>query len=249
MTHTGFISGKQNAARTVSYKARLLSWIAVLAITLTSAYGQDEETTDAASTNDVAEAIAPATTGDVKTNAPAADSVADSNSDKEQAEDADSFAILTQRNIFDPNRRAPRKSTERAPEPVRQPRVDTFALTGVMSYAKGTFAFFDGSSSMYREAVQAGDKFAGYTIQDITPDLVKLQKDDKSVELKVGEQMQREDAGEWKITSNATFTRPSGSKTTTTTTSDSASTADSHADEPSDALQRLLQKRKKEMNK
>src|SRR5262249_468863 len=62
------------------------------------------------------------------------------------------FRIVTERNIFDPNRGPairPRSGPTRS--------TDYFALVGTMSYEKGLFAFFDGTSSEYRKALKLGD--------------------------------------------------------------------------------------------
>src|SRR5271167_1737375 len=62
--------------------------------------------------------------------------------------DFSSFQVISERNIFNPNRTARHRGGNR-PQPV----ADAFALVGTMSYAKGAFAFFDGTSSDYRKAV------------------------------------------------------------------------------------------------
>jgi hypothetical protein len=100
---------------------------------------------------------------------------------------------ITARNIFDPNRRPNRPSE---PRTVR-PAVDTFSFTGTMNYSKGLFAFFDGTSSDYRKVVEKGDKIAGYTVQEIEHDLIKLALDTNQVQLKVGMQMRRSEDGKW----------------------------------------------------
>lgn len=158
------------------------------------------------------------------------------------------FDLIRERNIFDPDRRAPRTRDEQPKEQIREPRIDIVSLTGIMTYSKGTFAFFDGSSSLYREAVKAGDSFVGYTIDMISNTHVQLKKDEQLLELRIGQQLRREDDGEWAINSNAeTFTASN-----TTATADEGSNADTSnpadAGGPSDALKRLLEKRKKELD-
>src|SRR5688572_13284415 len=56
--------------------------------------------------------------------------------------------MLHERNIFNANRSA-RSGRDRRGDR-RQTKVETFSLVGTMSYAKGDFAFFDGSNSGYR---------------------------------------------------------------------------------------------------
>jgi hypothetical protein len=159
------------------------------------------------------------------------------------------FELIIKRNIFDPNRRAPRAKSERPVEKVHVPVVDTIALTGIMTYSKGTFAFFDGSSSMYREAVEVGDAFAGYSVKSISDKQVELEKEDQRLELKIGEQLRREDAGEWKIASNADFTPTSSKEKAPSNDSPPGTDSSQSSNEPSDALKRLLEKRKNELSK
>src|SRR5205085_7839701 len=92
--------------------------------------------------------------------------------------DFQAFKILTERNIFDPNR-----SSDSGPrsEPRKAARVESFALVGTLSYEKGNFAFFDGSGSAYRKALKTGDTIAGYKIAEITAAGVKLEANGKQV--------------------------------------------------------------------
>ena len=71
--------------------------------------------------------------------------------DRAKPKDFDAFRIITDRNIFDPNRRPPRVNREAPP-----PAVDSFTLTGTMSYQKGFFAVFDGTSSDYHKVLEPG---------------------------------------------------------------------------------------------
>jgi len=54
------------------------------------------------------------------------------------------FQIIGSKNIFNPNRY---RMDPFKPETTVRTRVDAFALVGTMSYAKGKFAFFDGSKT------------------------------------------------------------------------------------------------------
>ena len=65
-------------------------------------------------------------------------------------EEAD-FRIVSERNIFNANR-----SGGQVRLATRRPaRVESFTLVGTMAYEKGTFAFFEGSSSEFTKAVKA----------------------------------------------------------------------------------------------
>src|SRR5262245_16650 len=72
---------------------------------------------------------------------------------KSASADYSAFKIITDRNIFNPQRHARVNGQERK-EANRPATVDSFSLVGTMSYAKGTFAFFDGSSSEYRKVLK-----------------------------------------------------------------------------------------------
>jgi hypothetical protein len=111
----------------------------------------------------------------------------------------DSFRLISDRNIFNPNRYA--RSTTRTgtrPSSTRPAaRVESFTLLGTMAYEKGVFAFFDGSSSDYRKALQAGEEIDGFRIARIAPEQIQLEAGTNVIELRVGMQMRREDEGDW----------------------------------------------------
>jgi hypothetical protein len=107
--------------------------------------------------------------------------------------DFSGFRIITDRNIFDPNRR-PRVASGPAPA-----IVDSFSLAGTMSYEKGRFAVFDGTSSDYHKVLEPGGSIAGYTVKEIRPDAVKLVSGTNQLELAVGMQMRRNAEGRWSV--------------------------------------------------
>jgi hypothetical protein len=111
----------------------------------------------------------------------------------------DSFRLVIDRNIFDPNRVPRRPGFRRANAPV----ADSFSLVGTMSYGKGTFAFFDGSSPAYRKALKTSDTIAGYKLTEITDRRVKLAGKTNTVEMSVGTQLRREEEGEWTFVAQA----------------------------------------------
>jgi hypothetical protein len=110
--------------------------------------------------------------------------------------DFEAFKIITDRNIFDVNRRPPvARGTPRPPPAI----VETFVLTGTMSYEGGLFAVFDGSGSEYHKLLGPGGKIASYTLDEITHDFVKLSSGTNELELKVGMQMRRSENGKWSV--------------------------------------------------
>ena len=112
--------------------------------------------------------------------------------------DYSAFKVVADRNIFDPNRH-PRGSNYRAS--TKEP--EYFTLVGVMSYEKGTFAFFSGTSSAYQKALKAADSIAGYKLAAIAPNSVKLARETNEVELNVGMQMRLDDDGTWQPASGS----------------------------------------------
>jgi hypothetical protein len=68
-----------------------------------------------------------------------------------------------------------------------------------MSYGKGPFAFFDGTSSEYRKVLKLGDSIAGYKITNIEPNSARLASSTNEVQLRVGMQLRREENGAWHV--------------------------------------------------
>jgi len=107
--------------------------------------------------------------------------------------DFSAFKIIIDRNIFDPDRRPAVASGPAATI------VDSFTLVGTMSYQKGLFAVFDGTSLEYRKVLQPGGAIAGYTVKEIRQDTAKLASGTNELELSVGMQMRRNEDGRWSV--------------------------------------------------
>ncbi len=109
----------------------------------------------------------------------------------------DAFRMISDRNIFNPNRvgRGAPRTTRRDPTPAAH--VESFSLVGIMSYEKGLFAFFEGTSADFKKVLQADAVIGQYKVASVVPDAVKLTFGTNDYELKVGMQMRREDEGEW----------------------------------------------------
>lgn len=150
--------------------------------------------------------------------------------------DFSNFQVISERNIFNPNRRGRRVNR---PERV----ADAFSLVGTMSYSKGTFAFFDGTTSEYRKALQNSGTIAGYQVTEITPTSVKLARGDKQLTMKIGTQMRREEKGSWQLAASGELP----AETVENTDSAPAETATSDSsNEGNDVLKRLMQQRERE---
>jgi hypothetical protein len=82
--------------------------------------------------------------------------------------------------------------------------VDSFTLVGTLSYEKGKFAIFDGSSSEFRRTLKPEDLIAGYQIKQIGPDSIILgAASNKVINLTVGYQMKRPEGGRWTLAGRA----------------------------------------------
>lgn len=154
--------------------------------------------------------------------------------------DLDSFRIISQRNIFDPNRSPRRASRTVSSEPQRAPRTERFALLGTMSYEKGSFAFFDGTSSDYRRSLKPGDDIAGFKIAEVAPTCVRLETtNSQMIELCVGMQMQKAQDDPWQLGGKAELPDLPRNSSAPSTSSPSGAEAD-------DVLRRLMQQREQE---
>jgi hypothetical protein len=156
--------------------------------------------------------------------------------------DYSAFRIIVERNIFDPNR-----YPHQGPNGPRQPPkvVDSLTLVGTMSYEKGTFAFFDGTSSDYRKALKLNDLIAGYKVASITPSAVQLAAGTNEVDLRVGMQLRREEGGPWQLSGQAgSYTATPASTSTNAVASTGSDAASAGAE--SDIIKKLMQRRAQE---
>ncbi len=133
------------------------------------------------------------------------------------------YKIVYERNIFNPKRYA-RSTGERPREVSRSARVETLALVGVLAYEKGTFAFFDGSSSDFKKTLKLGEKVAGLELASLEANSVTLKAGTNMLAVEVGSQLRRADGGEWSVSGRAEFAdnrtssnvRPNPTPSTTT---------------------------------
>jgi hypothetical protein len=118
-----------------------------------------------------------------------------------------SFKILLERNIFDPNR-YPNKPKQLEQVKVKAPRqveIDSLTVTGALISGATTMAFFEGSQSEYERTVSVGSKIAGCLIMEINTNYVKLDVDGKLLELPISSHLVRRDQGEWEVTAASDF--------------------------------------------
>lgn len=167
--------------------------------------------------------------------------------------DYSAFRIIAERNIFNAGRsgRTSRGNRENAPRPSR---VAAFTLVGTLSCDRGLFAFFDGSDSGFRKAVKPHESIGGHRVAAIAPNGVTLEADGKTIELRVGMQMRREDDGPWEAGErrNSSERRDFGERRETSLTSSSSGTpageaaSDAPTAEESEILKKLMQQRERE---
>jgi|GEM_PF-5588761 len=166
--------------------------------------------------------------------------------------DIKSFEAISQKSIFNPNRSA-RRSDSRS-EPVKPKRVDSFSLVGTVSYDKGIFAVFDGSSYEYRKNLKVSDKIAGYSIDEIGQDYAILgAASNKTLRLPVGGQLRRTEGEKWIYrppAEAAPEVAASDSTSSSSVTNSTDSSSSGSGDKPtvptaveSDIMKRLMAKR------
>ena len=156
--------------------------------------------------------------------------------------DYSAFRIIGERNIFNQSRQ--HRGKDRSKSAVTEPVGDAFSLVGTMSYEKGDFAFFDGTTSDYRKIIRADDAIAGCKVTAITPQSVKLEIGGQKIEMKVGAQMRRDDAGAWQLTVEEEL--PATPADSAIASPMESAGSDSSAD-VNDVLKKLMQKREQEM--
>ena len=154
------------------------------------------------------------------------------------------FSIVWQRNVFDPDRSPfrPRRiedgSREQGPPPVRMER---FALTGAMVQDGHTFAFFEGSDSEYNRVAKPGDSLGGVLLTALRTDGATLEVGGETIHLPVGMQLSRHGDGPWRVGEREGMPEPER-----TVRSDQGGESGGGGSD-SDALQKMLERRRKEM--
>jgi hypothetical protein len=121
-------------------------------------------------------------------------------------------------------------------------RSERFALLGTMSYEKGRYAFFDGSSSDFRKVAKPADSIAGFKITEVAPTCVKLEMaNGQTLELCVGMQMKKQENENWQLAGKAEPAEGAGFRTTSSSSASSASGPESE-----EVLKRLQERREQE---
>lgn len=105
----------------------------------------------------------------------------------------EAFALVTERNIFNPNRTA---RTRSAPEekPVRTEEV---ALVGVVGFGASTAAVFHSADPRLRGEAAAGGRLGDFAVVAVSPSAVELRAGERAYTLAVAQRLTRVEGGEW----------------------------------------------------
>ena len=161
---------------------------------------------------------------------------------------------VADRNIFDPERQ-PRIRGESRPTPkpkvVASADAPEFGLVGVITYPRGTFAFFDGNASEFHKTLQLNAVIAGQTLSTITPQSITLIASNRPPNLlRVGQRLRQDSEGVWQLVTGLGgegFKRLGSAGGATGTSSASSTTPSEDPPGSDEILKRLLKKREQEM--
>lgn len=157
----------------------------------------------------------------------------------------ETFQLILDRNIFDPNRTPRRGGSEE-----KAPRIDQISLVGTMQSDRGPVAFFDSPDSAFRKTAATGETIGDFKIKSITQDGVDLVREDKTTTVKVAQQLKRAEGGDWNVVSIIPPLPPraDGKAEIGPVLPPEAAPVEVPA-EASEALKRLLEKRQKQLSK
>jgi hypothetical protein len=149
----------------------------------------------------------------------------------------DSFRLIGDRNIFDPNRRS-RSARSASSEPLA-PTGDTIAFVGTMDYDQGVFAFFDSSDARYRKVLPEGGALAEFVVKHVEARRVDLTRDGKVTTLQITQQLHRPDGGDWTVAG--------ASPAPAVSAASEGDAAPAIPADASDILKRLMEQRQKQL--
>ena len=146
------------------------------------------------------------------------------------------YKVLTENNIFlrARARARPRERSVASVVPVLAPERD-FVLTGIVRRDTGSVAFIEDMRNGETQRVRLGDSFADGQIADITLDGIVYRKDDRSLDIKIGNTLD-----------GASSLSAPTTASTSMEESDSSGTTVGSPDERA-ILERLRQRREKEL--
>jgi hypothetical protein len=105
----------------------------------------------------------------------------------------EAFALVTERNIFNPNRTArPRSAPEEKPV-----RTEEVALVGVVGFGADPAAVFHSADPRLRGEAAAGGRLGDFSVVAVTPAGVELRAGERTYTLAVAQRLTRVEGGEW----------------------------------------------------
>jgi hypothetical protein len=156
----------------------------------------------------------------------------------------DSFSIIQQNNIFNPNRRP--EFVYNTNRTVR-PRTPAFALVGTQSYEKGKFAFFNGSDSKYQKVLEPGGIIAGYTVKDVTLTNVTLAANGKDFSMPVGAQMRNQGSNKWELSGHIIEEQTTDETNGDTAAAEPSAPPTGASPAMNDVLKQMMERRQQEL--
>jgi hypothetical protein len=159
----------------------------------------------------------------------------------------DAYSVLTERNIFDPNR-MPRVAG--APPPVVEPprkAGDYVALTGVMIHEGRALAFFSGSRPDYDKVAEVNGEIAGAKVTRIAPGGIEVDRAGKKVVVAVGQTVPFDNSAPGAPPADAVAASAPAGAATTAGTEDSAPAAPPLPGNLNDVMRRMMERRQHEL--
>jgi hypothetical protein len=154
----------------------------------------------------------------------------------------DPVRAIAERNIFNPSRVPRSSAAPSSPSAPPSPIAELITLVGVLDDGRRRLALFDGTSATLRQALKVGGDVAGLTLTAVDLQQASLAVDGQTLVLRVGASLAREPGGPWRIAPDAR------AATSTTDPAPSPSVAPaSPSSDPSDALRRLKERRRKQL--
>lgn len=212
----GFRTGADEDVRAPRYASVCLVMFAVLLPVFTCA-AEGRRNRDAEPARTAATAAAPAT-------------VAPANS-------FEAFRIVTEKNIFNPNRVGLTRATPEA----RAPRVDEIALVGTVEYGGQRVALFESADVAWRKSVREGETLGEFTVRRVGAEGVDLVRGEQVMALRVAQQLRRPEGGEWTVVAAPDAPRNDGRGDDTAVPAIPA--------DASEVLKRLMRQREKQFKK
>jgi hypothetical protein len=148
----------------------------------------------------------------------------------------EAFRIITEKNIFNPNRVGLTRATPEA----RPPRADEIALVGTVELGGQRVALFDSAEVAWRKNVREGETLGDFTVNRVGPEGVDLVRGEQTLTLRVAQQLRRPEGGEWSVVAAPDSPRADARG------GDSSSAPAIPAD-ASDVLKRLMRQREKQL--